>query len=328
MKKLITLFAITTLLVVSSLSSCTKKTEDPTPTDTTGTGTTKTPTVTCTTTGSMIAPANINFTATVADLVSDSISKVELLDGTTVLATLTTSPCTFTRNSLTAGVYNYTVRLTAKNGTVVDKTVTFTIIAPNLAPVFSGTDLGLLTLSPGSTTQYNANVSTLVSDPESSTLTVTTVTTTSSVTIGSISGTSFVVTAPSSVFAGQVTLVVSVSDGVNTTTSNVTVTLGSTAQAATYGILTPFFNKVLSNATPAGLTIYSNGNIGSSVSNSFWSSTTCTTGTWSINSDGTMKISNSCNGGTFNYTVSTSNTGGYNWIVLTNVNGSFTASGR
>jgi hypothetical protein len=330
MKKFMTLLTMITLVgCLVFTTSCKKNEEDiPSPADTTNTGgngnggnggntgnggTTYIPSVTVSTNGTLIAPANVDINATITNLVADSIAKVELLDvNNTVIATLTTSPFSFSRTALTAGDYTYLVKATAVNGITTTKTVSFTVVAPNGAPTFTATDLGQLT---SSTTTYNANVSGIVSDPENNTITVTSATTTTNgVTVTNVSGTSFDIVVPNTKYAGQITLSVTISDGTNSTTSNVTVKIGTTAQATTYGIMSSFLNRTLSPSNPSGLRFNSTGTVSTGVNNvNFWGGS-CTNGTWSINSDGTLTISNSCNNGTNTYTV-TLNSG---YLTLTN----------
>ena len=65
------------------------------------------------------APATINFTAT-SNLPSDNIAKIEILDGSTVLATLNTVPYTFTWSNLPAGNWRIQARLTDTANNVIN----------------------------------------------------------------------------------------------------------------------------------------------------------------------------------------------------------------
>lgn len=315
MKKFMTFLTMITLVGCLVLTtSCKKKNDDPTPfvpkTDTTHTGggtdttTTTDPVIVITTTGTLVAPANVDISATIANLVADSIAKVELIDASNnVTLTLNTSPFSFSKTNLPAGTYNYIVKLTATNGTTKTEAVTFTVVNPNGAPTFTSTDLGQLT-TPSNT--YNVNISDKVSDPENDPITVTSVTTTANgVTVTNVSGTSFDINVPNTQYAGQITLSVTISDGTNSTTSNVTVKIGSDAKAATYGIMNSFINKNIYSYSPSpstlNLNFNSNGDVTGTNNNSFWGAN-CTSGNWSIDNNGYLVITN-CTSGTGLFTV-------------------------
>lgn len=323
-----TLLATVTLVSTLALTSC-KKPEDvnpttdtPTTTDTTtttntgntgtntgnnsgtNTGTPYVPNITVATNGALVEPANINVVATIDNLIADSIAKVELLDGSTVIATLTTSPFSFARNGLTAGTYNYTVKLTGTNGNVTSKAVTFTIVKNNTAPTFTSSTLGTLA---STTTTYTTDISSIVNDVNGDNITITSITTnTSGVTVTKTGDRTISLT--SSTKGVSATLVITITDGTTSTTnSNVTVKLGMTPQEETTNLMSGFLNRTLSPSNPSGLRFNSTGTVSTGVNNTqFWGAS-CTTGTWSVQTDGTLKISNGCNNGTNYYTVTTAN---------------------
>ncbi|RJG05287.1 hypothetical protein D3870_03980 [Noviherbaspirillum cavernae] len=87
---------------------------------------------------SYISPASIALTANATD-VDGTIAKVELYDGSTLLATLTQAPYTFMWNDATAGSHALLARATDNFGTTVaSPAVTITVIS-NQAPAVSVT---------------------------------------------------------------------------------------------------------------------------------------------------------------------------------------------
>ena len=109
------------------------------------------PTVTLATpTISGTAPATVSLSATAADT-DGTITKVEFLNGTTILATLTSSPYTYSWTNVTAGNYSITAKATDNSGTSTTsavKTVSVTSgvnVAPTL--VFNTTASKLVSLS-------------------------------------------------------------------------------------------------------------------------------------------------------------------------------------
>lgn len=109
------------------------------------------PTITLATpTISGTAPATVSLSATAADT-DGTITKVEFLNGITVLATLTSSPYTYSWTNVGAGSYSITAKATDNTGvstTSAVKTVTVTSGA-NVAPtlVFNTTASKLVNLS-------------------------------------------------------------------------------------------------------------------------------------------------------------------------------------
>jgi hypothetical protein len=84
------------------------------------------------------APATVSLSATATDT-DGTISKVEFLNGTTVLATITASPYTYSWTSVAAGTYSVTARATDSGNAVTTsavKTVTVTSAA-NVAPTLT-----------------------------------------------------------------------------------------------------------------------------------------------------------------------------------------------
>ncbi len=307
------LLVFITLFVISCKKS---KNDDPTPV----TPTTNETTLTVSTTGTLIAPANIDLVAVVTD--GDGVSKVEVLDGTTVIASMTAKPFTYTLTALVAGTYTYTVKSTDNLGNTKTFDVTFVVVNTNSAPVFTGSDLGTVTsgtIIADKTLYTVTNLNTVVSDPENGTLTVTNVTTgTSGVTFGGF-GTNFDINIPNSLLTNQLTLSVTVSDGVNSTTGSVTLTVDNT-----YGTLSSFFGNVLNDELPVlqslSLKINSDGTISSNSSNglttSFWGDNTSTYGTWTIDSSGDLVIDGNGSATPVTYTVSTSDASGNTWLKL------------
>ena len=102
------------------------------------------------------APASISVTATASD--SDgSITKVELYNGSTLLATLTTSPYTYNWTNVAAGTYSLTAKAFDNAGAVATSSViTAKVNAPNQAPSVSIT-------APANNASYTAPASIAIS---------------------------------------------------------------------------------------------------------------------------------------------------------------------
>jgi hypothetical protein len=92
---------------------------------------------------------------------------------------------------------------------------------------------------------------------------------------------------------------------------------GNTPKDITTAIMNKYVGRPL-DSNPSGLYFKSNGTVSTGVNNvNFWGGS-CTSGTWVVNSDGTMTISNSCNNGTNHYTVEIVSSSGA--LKLTNIN--------
>jgi hypothetical protein len=92
---------------------------------------------------------------------------------------------------------------------------------------------------------------------------------------------------------------------------------GNTPKDITTAIMNKYVGRPL-DSNPSGLYFKSNGTVSTGVNNvNFWGGS-CTSGTWVVNSDGTMTISNSCNNGTNDYTVEIVSSSGA--LKLTNIN--------
>ena len=88
---------------------------------------------------SYVAPASITLTATAAD--SDgTVSKVEFLQGTTVIATLTSAPYTFSWTDVGAGTYTLTARATDNNNAVTTSSAVLMTVGSSVS---SGIDVAL-----------------------------------------------------------------------------------------------------------------------------------------------------------------------------------------
>lgn len=270
-------------------------------------------TVTGNPTPSVIASYS-NGEITISATDDGSVASVQVLNGTTVLTTLTTSPYIYSVGTLSAGTYNYTVRATDNVGGTSTTTVTFTIV--NQSPIFN-------------TTIYTGKTFTLsVSDPENNPITVTSVTSTTVGVTASNNGTAVTITTPTN-FAGNVTLNVIISDGTNTVPTTVSTSVGTIDQGATYDIIKGSIGTGKSVRDPSTprftLTLNANGTFTASVSNTYTQNflgASCTSGTWTINSSGILEIIDDCTGGSpVTYTVTTPGApvielnGSYNWRI-------------
>lgn len=90
---------------------------------------------TCTAPCNALATVSLSATATVA--AGRTVSKVEFYDGTTLLATDTTSPYSSTRISVAGGSHSYTAKVYDSAATPLTATSTATVIAVNVAPTVS-----------------------------------------------------------------------------------------------------------------------------------------------------------------------------------------------
>jgi hypothetical protein len=83
------------------------------------------------------APAAITLTATAIAASGRTVSKVEFYEGTTLLATDTTSPYSTARASVSGGTHSYTARVYDSASTPLTATSTVVAIAVNTAPTVS-----------------------------------------------------------------------------------------------------------------------------------------------------------------------------------------------
>ncbi|WP_273703775.1 Ig-like domain-containing protein, partial [Candidatus Accumulibacter vicinus] len=85
-----------------------------------------------------LAPASVPVSAIAIASAGTTLTKVEFLDGATVLATLTASPYTFTWNNVPAGSHPLTARVTDSAGGVTTSAArTITVNATNTPPTVS-----------------------------------------------------------------------------------------------------------------------------------------------------------------------------------------------
>lgn len=222
-----------------------------------------------------------------------TIAKVEVLNGTTLLSTFTQSPYTYSVSNLSAGKYTYTITATDNSGGVSTTTVNVTIIS------------GIPTFTASAVTTNGSSlvdITNLITDPENDPITISSATS-AGATISQINGKTFVVNAKTS----PVVVSLTISDGTNTITKDITVSLSP--KEVTTNIMSGYI-RLFSQSSPSGLRFSSNvtpstsGTVSTGVySTNFWGVNGCTSGTWVINDDGTLTIRNSCNNGTNYYTV-------------------------
>ncbi len=231
-----------------------------------------------------IASNIITVTATDAD---GSISKVEILNGSSVVSTLTTAPFTYSVASLSAGNYTYTIKAYDDKNAITSTTISFTITSSNTAPTFSSTSLKVI--SDGSAQTFPLPVS----DLNGNTITITSITGASANVAVTYSGLNVTVTPNNSIFAGAETLTITITDGTDATSSSFTVNVGETAQINTYNTLSPFFKSLTGDL----------GNI-------------------TLNKGSIVTTMTQSSGGFFN---SAASAGAYNYKILTSGNVEFTA---
>ena len=82
------------------------------------------------------APATVNLTATASDA-GGSVTKVELFEGSTLLATLTAAPYTFNWNQVTPGSYTLTAKATDDRGAATTSAPLALSVVTNQAPIVS-----------------------------------------------------------------------------------------------------------------------------------------------------------------------------------------------
>lgn len=138
-----------------------------------------------------------------------------------------------------------------------------TITAPSTAPVFSETKVSLT----------NGAFTIPVSSPSSKTLTISSVVSDTNITV-STSGLIATVSTKHKIFYGDATATISVSDGTNTTTQVLTISVGTIEQINSYNLLKPYLCKSLTGDV-GSLVMKLDGTVTSKQNAAFWLSAIC-----------------------------------------------------
>jgi hypothetical protein len=131
------------------------------------------------------------------------------------------------------------------------------------APVFSATKVSLT----------NGAFTIPVSSPSNKTLTISSVVSDTNITV-STSGLTATVSTKHKIFYGDATATISVSDGTNTTTQVLTISVGTTEQINSYNLLKPYLYKSLTGDV-GSLFMKLDGTVTSKPNADFWLSATC-----------------------------------------------------
>lgn len=193
----------------------------------------------------------VNFNTTDSSFIytaidDESVSKVEVYKDGVLVVTLTEKTGIYDIPKMSVGTHKFTFKVfDNKNMTnSVDGYVTVnpsTII--NKAPVFKNSSISL----PINSTSINFKD--YITDEDLSKVKIKSIINSSNVvtidTTGKIS--------TPKIYAGIDTISISITDGINVTTSKITVNIGSTNEINTYNTLTPFLNKLLQGDNLKGL---------------------------------------------------------------------------
>lgn len=131
------------------------------------------------------------------------------------------------------------------------------------APVFSATKVSLT----------DGAFTIPVSSPSSKTLTISSVVSDTNITV-STSGLTATVSTKHKIFYGDATATISVSDGTNTTTQVLTISVGTTEQINSYNLLKPYLCKSLTGDV-GSLVMKLDGTVTSKPNADFWGSQLC-----------------------------------------------------
>jgi hypothetical protein len=305
----IVIVAFVALALTLSTTSCKKEEVNPsTPNNNNNNGGNNTaPTV--------VASFSSNVITVTASDVDGSISKVEVLEGSTVKSTLTSAPYTYSVPNV-AGTYTYTIKAYDDKNSVSSTTVTFTISSTNPtnnAPTFSATSLKIT--SNGSAQTFALPVS----DSDGNTVTITSITGASSNVAVTYSGLNVTVTPNNSVFAGSEALTITVTDGTTPTTSSFTVNVGETAQINSYNALSSYFTQTLGGS----FKIMTNGTITGGNDADFYESGS-TSATYKIVSNGNIQVYVA--GLTIEYSFTTPSSNNIEFTLVSTTNGSYSSA--